>query len=214
VARYVEARGGRAALAAVRTVRMTGHATEGPGRQAVVRREIARPGRIRTEFEFQGTTGVYAWDGSSGWRVSPLDGRFEPEPLPADEASVTAEQADIDGPLVDWKAKGYALALVGTDTLPSGPAHHLKLTPKSGAARELWLDASSGQLVRTLTKRRLRGHEVALQTDFGDYRETSGVRFARSIEAGAAGRPRRLKIVVDSVETNVALDPARFSMPR
>ena len=137
VARHVAARGGREALASVRTLRMTGRATEGPGREAIVRREIARPGRIRTEFEFQGTTSVYAWDGSAGWRVSPLDGRFEPEPLPAEEAAVAAEQADMDGPLVDWKAKGHRVELVGTDTLPDGRAHHLKVTLKSGGVRDV-----------------------------------------------------------------------------
>ena len=78
VARHVAARGGREALAAVRTLRMTGRATAGPGRQAIVRREIARPGRIRTEFVFQGTTGVYAWDGSAGWRVSPWTAASSP----------------------------------------------------------------------------------------------------------------------------------------
>jgi hypothetical protein len=213
VARHVEARGGRAALAAIRTVRMSGHASDGPGRQALVRREIARPGRIRTEFEFQGTTGVYAWDGATGWRVSPLDGALEPQPLAREEAVLAAEQADLD-PLVDWRAKGGSLALAGTDALSGGDAHHLRLTLKSGAVRELWLDAKSGQLVRTLSRRRLRGHEVLLETLFGDYRATDGVFFARSIDVGVPGRPRRLKIVVESVETNVVLDAARFRMPR
>jgi len=214
VTRHVAARGGRDALAAIRTLRMAGRAVAGSGRRALVRREIARPGRIRTEFVFQGTTGVYAWDGSAGWRVSPLDGGFEPEALPADEAAVTAEQADIDGPLVDWKAKGHALKLVGTDTLPGGPTHHLELRLQSGSVRELWLDKGSGLVVRTASARKLRGHDVALETDFGDYRETAGVRFARSIETGLRGRPRRLRIVVDSVEANVPLDDARFRMPR
>ena len=135
VARHVAARGGREALAAVRAVRMTGRATAGPGRQAIVRREIARPGRIRTEFEFQGTTGVWAWDGSAGWRVSPLDGGLEAEALPAEEAASLAEQADLEGPLVDWKAKGHAVEVVGPATLPGGLAHRLKVTPKSGAPR-------------------------------------------------------------------------------
>jgi hypothetical protein len=214
VARHVEARGGRAALAALRSVRMSGRAIGPNGREAVVRREIARPGRIRTEFVFQGTTGVYAWDGAAGWRVSPLDGGFEPEPLPDDEAAATAEQADLDGPLVDWKAKGGSLALVGTEALPGGEAHHLRLTPKPGAVRELWLDAKSGQLVRTLSTRKLRGHETSLETLLGDYRATGGVYFPRSIEIGVAGRPQRLRISVDSVETNVALDATRFRMPR
>src|SRR5262245_63274099 len=126
VARHVAARGGRAALSAVKTLRMTGRAVAGPGREALVRREIARPGRIRTEFEFQGTTGVYVWDGTKGWQVSPLDGRFEPEPLSAEAAALSAEQADFEGPLVDWKAKGHKIALVGSAALPGGKAHELE----------------------------------------------------------------------------------------
>jgi hypothetical protein len=214
VVRHVAARGGRAALASVRTVRLTGRAAEGSGREAIVRREIARPGRIRTEFEFQGTTGVYAWDGAAGWRVSPLDGRFDPEPLPAEEAAIAAEQADIDGPLVDWRAKGNRVELVGTDTVRGGRAHHLKVVLKSGAEREVWVDAATGLVVKTVSTRVWRGRAVSLETTFGDYRETGGVEFARSIETGAPGHPRRLHITVESVEVNPALDDARFRMPR
>ena len=214
VARHVAARGGREALASVHTLRMSGRATEGPGREAIVRREIARPGRIRTEFEFQGTTGVYAWDGSAGWRVSPLDGRFEPEALSAAEATIAAEQADIDGPLVDWKTKGNRVELVGTDTLPGGRAHHLKVVLKSGAEREVWADAATGLVVKTISMRVWRGREVSLETTFGDYRETGGVTFPRSIETGVPGHPRRLHIAVESVEVNPTVDEARFRMPR
>jgi hypothetical protein len=213
VARHVAARGGREALAAVRTLRMTGRAPAGPGRQAIVRREIARPGRIRTEFVFQGTTGVYAWDGSAGWRVSPLDGSLEPEPLAAEDAALAAEHADIDGPLVDGKAKGHAVELVGKEALPGGPAHRLKVTLRSGAVRHVWVDAATGLVVRILASRTVRGHELALETTFGDYRETGGVLFAHAIEAGVRDRPRRLRIVVETVEVNPALDEARFRMP-
>jgi hypothetical protein len=193
---------------------MSGRATEGPGREAIVRREIARPGRIRTEFEFQGTTGVYAWDGSAGWRVSPLDGRFEPEPLPAEEAAIAAEQADIDGPLVDWKPKGHRVELVGTEALPGGRAHHLKVVLKSGGERDVWVDATTGLVVKTVSTRIWRGREVPIELTFADYRESGGVTFPRSLETGVPGRPRRLHIVVESVEVNPVLDDARFRMPR
>jgi hypothetical protein len=214
VAGHVAARGGREALAAVRTLRMTGRALAGPGREAIVRREIARPDRIRTEFVFQGTTGVYAWDGGAGWRVSPLDGSLEVEALPAEDAASAAELADIDGPLVDWKAKGHTLELAGSTMLPGGAAHELKLTLKSGGVRRVWVDATTSLVVRLESTRRLRGHEVALETVFGDYRETGGVAFARTIETGVRGRPRRLRIVVESVEVNPVLDDSRFRMPR
>jgi outer membrane lipoprotein-sorting protein len=214
VAQHVAARGGREALAALRTVRMTGHANEGPGRDAIVRREIARPGRIRTELVFQGTTGIYAWDGTAGWRVSPLDGSLEAQVIPADEAQGTAEQADIEGPLVDWKAKGHRLELVGTSTLPGGPAHELKLTLKSGAERRVFVDAATGYVVRMESTRRVRGHDLVQETVFGDYRKVGGIAFAHSIETGVRGRPRRLRITVESVEINPRLDDSRFKMPR
>jgi hypothetical protein len=214
VARHLEARGGREALAAVRTLRMTGHATAGPGLEAIVRREMARPGRIRTEFVFQGTTGVYAWDGAAGWRVSPLDGGFEPEALPAEEAALAAEQADIEGPLVDWRAKGHTVELVGSPAPPGGAGYELEVTMKSGAVRHVWLDAATCLVARTEWTGRLRGREVTVETVFRDYRETGGVLFARSIETGIRGGPRRLRIVVDEVEMNPALDDARFRVPR
>jgi hypothetical protein len=214
VARHVAARGGREALAALRTLRMAGRASAGPGRQALVRREIARPGRIRTEFVFQGTTGVYVWDGSAGWRVSPLDGGMEPEPLPEEAAALSAEQADFEGPLVDWKAKGHVVELVGNAALSGGAAHELKVTLASGVVRRIWVDAASGLVVKTASTRSVKGYELEFETLYGDYRETGGVRFARLIEIGVRGRPQRLRIVVESVETNVALDDARFQMPR
>lgn len=214
VAKHLAARGGLKAIAAVKTLRMSGHATAGPGREAIVRREIARPGKIRTEFVFQGTTGIYAFDGKQGWRVSPLDGSLDAEPLPDDEAAASAEQADIEGPLVDWKAKGHKIERVGTASLPGGPAHELRVTLKSGAVRRVFVDEATGFIVRMESTRRVRGHDVALETDFGDYRKTDGVAFPHSIEGSARGRPNRLRIVVDSVEVNPKLDDSRFQMPR
>jgi hypothetical protein len=114
---------------------------------------------------------------------------------------------------VDWKAKGHRVELVGRDGLPAGAAHHLKVTLKSGVVRDLWVDATSGLVVKSASTRKVRAHEMQFETVYADYRETGGVRFARSIEAGVAGRPQRLRIVVDTVECNPALDEARFRKP-
>jgi hypothetical protein len=104
--------------------------------------------------------------------------------------------------------------LVGTEALPGGRAHRLKLTLKTGVVRHVWVDAATGLVVRTVSTRTLRGRELALETAFLDYRETGGIAFARSIATGVQGRPPRLRIVVETVEVNAALDDARFRMPR
>jgi len=60
----------------------------------------------------------------------------------------------------------------------------------------------------------VRGHETAFEVVYGDYRETGGVRFARAIEIGVRDRPQRLRIAVETVELNPALDGSRFAAPR
>jgi hypothetical protein len=85
---------------------------------------------------------------------------------------------------------------------------------KSGAVRQVFVDSGTGLIVKTVTKRKVRGHDLEMETTFADYRETGGVRFPRTIEAGVKGRPRRLRIVVDEVEVNPPLDDARFAAPR
>ena len=88
IARHVEARGGMERLEAIESIRMTGRAIAGPGRQALVTREVRPPGRIRTEFVSQGVTAVYACDGSRCWFVDPLSGVFDAELMSAADTSI------------------------------------------------------------------------------------------------------------------------------
>jgi hypothetical protein len=213
IARHIAARGGAAKIKALQSVRMSGRAIAGPGRVALVTREVKRPGRIRMEFVLQGVTAVYAWDGERGWQVSPLDGSLGPEPLSSENTELALEQSDIEGPLVDWKAKGHQVDLVGREKLQDREAFKLKVTLKSGSVRYEYLDARSCLLVRAESTRALRGQKLELETTFGDYKDVAGLLFPHSIESGARGRPRRLSVIVEKIEINPALDDARFRIP-
>jgi hypothetical protein len=213
VARHIAARGGLARLKALQSVRMTGTARLGTGVPALVTREVKRPSRLRMEFASQGMTGVYVWDGEHGFQVSPQDGSLDPMPLSPENAELAVEQCDIEGPLVDWKAKGHQVELVGRYKVAGRDQYKLKITLKSGAVRYHYIDARSYLLVRTETKRVMRGHELEVETTFDDYRAVGGLRFPYRIESGAHGRPRKLQIKVTSIELNPALEDARFHVP-
>jgi hypothetical protein len=176
-------------------------------------REVKRPNRIRVEFTVQGVTGVYAWDGERGWRVSPFDEALEPQPMPPEGTRSAAEWSDIGGPLVDGKAKGHRVELAGRVPLEGGEAWKLKVTSKDGDVRYLYLDARTFLHVRTEATRRVGGRPIEMETTFGDYRETAGVLFPHAVEIGVKGRPARLRILVQKVEVNPVLDDARFRMP-
>ena len=214
IARHLEARGGRERLEAIETLRASGRAMAGPGRQALVTREVRAPGRIRTEFTSQGVTAVYACDGVQCWYVDPFSDVFEAKLMPAADASLAMEQADIVGPLVDWQAKGHSVELLGTETIDGRQAYKLEVTLSGGGVQIDYLDAESALLVRRESTRTLRGQTFEVETTFGDFRAVDGVLFPHSVRSGAKGRPDVLEILVEEAALDVPLDDARFEIPR
>jgi len=210
VARHLAARGGAERWQAVRSLRMTGRAVAGPGREVLVSREILRPARIRTEFTSQGVTDVYASDGEHGWYASPSTGVFDVQRMSPEDVRQAAEQADLEGPFVGWRSKGHRVELIGKDTVDGREAYQLRTTLAGGHVRVDFIDAQTFLIIRTDTTRRGRGQTLQLETTFGDYRESGGLLFPHSIVSTAKGRPQALEIVVDTVEVNPAIDETRF----
>ena len=210
VARHVKARGGLDRLHGLQSLRQTGTVTASGGRQALVSREVKRPGKIRFEFTVQGVTAVSICDGERGWQISPLEGEMAPTALSDEVVREAMEQADLEGPLVDWKAKGSQLELVGRQALGDREVYRLKLTLESGAVQDLYLDAKSYLVVCTDSTRTIKGWPVRIRTVFADYRKTKGIPFPHRVETMASERPGRLLIEVDEVEVNPALPDSLF----
>jgi len=213
IARHLEARGGIERLEAIETVRMTGRAIAGPGRQALVTREVQPPGRIRTEFLSQGVTAVFACDGSRCWFTDPMAGVFGAELMSTADASLSMEQADIAGPLLDWKEKGHSVELLGEVALDGGKAFKLVVTLSGGGVRTDYLDSETALLVRRETTRTFGERVIEVRATFSDFRSVDGVVFPHAVETGAIGEDDYLQIVVETAELNVPLDDERFELP-
>jgi hypothetical protein len=144
--------------------------------------------------------------------MSPFDGDVGPSPLPDAAVVEAAEQADIEGPLVDWKGKGHQVELAGKEVVNGREAWKVRITLKSGAVRNEYIDAQTFNRVKTESTRTVRGVPVELTTTFSDYRKTGGLLFPHAIEVAARGRPQHLRIVVEKVEINPKLDADLFAM--
>jgi len=155
---------------------------------------------------------VFVSDGRHGWRMSPFEGDEAPTPLPAEVVQEAAEQGDIEGPLVDYKAKGHQVELAGRESVGGREAYRLKLTLKSGSVRTEYLDVKTFQRLRTDSTRQVRGRAVQIQTTYGDYKKVRGILFPRLIEVEASGRPQKLRVVVGPIEVNPPLGDDRFEL--
>ncbi|HMD99938.1 MAG TPA: hypothetical protein VKM93_21745 [Terriglobia bacterium] len=213
IAKNVQARGGMDKLKSVQSLRVTGKMTMGPGMEAPFTMEQKRPMRLRLEFTVQGLTGVQAYDGTSGWQIMPFMGKKDPEVMTADDVKDVEEQADIDGPLVDYQTKGHKVELLGKDKIEGTDAYKLKVTLKNGDVETVYLDADSYLEIKDEGQRTVRGNVVETETALGDYKEVDGLTFPFSIESGIKGTEQKQKITIDKVELNAPVDEARFKMP-
>lgn len=214
VAKNTEAKGGAAALQALQSLRLTGKMLVNDGQlEFGYIQTRKRPGEVRTEYALQGMTAVNAYDGKEGWKISPFQGRKDPEKMTSDDTKSLVEESEIDGPLIDWKAKGSTIEYLDTEDVDGTLAHKLKVARKNGDVTFVYLDPEHFLEIRTLTQRVEQGAQVEVETDWGDYEKIGGVFIPFSIESGPKGSSSKQKIVIEKAEPNVAVDDAIFSFP-
>ena len=216
LARHLDALGGAAKLHALRSLRLTGIVRFGDGDFTIeAQYGVAqkRPGSVRNEVSFQGLTGVDAYDGEGAWTTEPWDGRRDAFRRSADEAKPMAQQADIEGPLVDWRAKGHRVDYLGTEEIDGTRALKLRVTLKDGDVEYRYLDPDAFLEIRIVTVGHVRGTERVTETDLGDYEQVAGVWIPFSYESGRRGAPRHARFTIEKAEANVDLDDALFRMP-
>jgi hypothetical protein len=215
VARNIEARGGIAALDAMKSLKIQGKLIVQDGQfELQFVQTVRRPASIRSEATIQGLTQVQAFDGTTGWQINPFQGRKDPERLSTDDIKSLAETvADFDGALVNWQKKGNKLEYLGTEDIDGTQAHKIKLTRPSGDTEYVYLDPDHFLEIRLLSQRTEHGVRVETETDLGDYEKVSGVLIPFSIESGLKGSSDRQKLVVDKAEINAKTDDVWFAFP-
>ncbi len=212
IAKNIQAHGGLEKLKSVRTIRTTGKFSQGSFRAGFLQ-ENKRPDMVREEAIIQGLAQIQAYDGKIGWQVSPFGGRKDAELLSQDDLKSLQIDADIDGPLVDYKEKGHKAELVGHDSVEGTDCYKVRLTLKNGDVRYYFLDADSFLEIKMENQTSIRGAVQFSETYYGDYEQVNGLYFAFAFEGGPKGSPERTKYTVEKIELNIPLDDSLFKMP-
>jgi hypothetical protein len=186
---------------------------------------MERPRKVRFEIQFKGQTAFQTYDGANGWKVRPYLNRLEVEQFTSDELKASSQQSDLDGPLVDYVAKGTRIVLEGTEKVDGRDAYKLKLTMKDGHSIHEWIDAQTFLETKIEGQpRRLDGIEHPVEVYFSDYRPVNGLQIPYVLETrvlpvtyAASGAGNSVipveKIILDRVEVNPRLDTSLFAKP-
>lgn len=238
VEKNVAARGGLSAWRAVKTLEMKGKLDAGGNNRPTLSvpgvkkgaqlppprpteqvqlpflMDLERGRKMRLEIEFNGQTAIQVYNGTQGWKLRPFLNRHQVENFTPDELKAQASEADLDGYLIDYPAKGEKVELEGVEQVEGRDAYNLKVTDSAGS-RHIWVDAASFLEVKMEGEpRRLDGkyHPVAIY--LRDYRRVDGLMMPYVLETAVEGMKDREKIQIESIVSNPKLDASRFAMPR
>jgi outer membrane lipoprotein-sorting protein len=213
VAKNVAARGGADKIKALQTLKVTGTMTAGNGMQLPLTIFVKRPGLIRTEMSLQGTPIVQAFDGKTAWGINPMMGSTEPKQSTEAESGPVRRSAAtfLDGPLMDYKAKGNKVEYAGKEDVNGSPAYKLKVTMGTQDV-DVYIDAKNYLEVRSTAKVNAMGQEMTVDTYPSDYKPEGGVLIAHTTESKMNGTPM-MKMSLDKIEVNAPMDDSVFKMP-
>lgn len=217
VSKNIEARGGIDAIRAIQSIKASGRMNFSGGDFSIDLGFVSmneRDAKVRSEASIQGLTQVTAYDGKEAWTINPFQGRRDPERMSAEDAKGLEVQADIDGPLVDWKQKGHQVEYLGTEDMDGTEAHKLKVTLKNGDIQYRYLDPDYFLEILVVNQSRRRGVETEIETEMGNYEKVGGVYMPFAMESGPKGGQRGQKILIEKAEANVDLDDALFAYPQ
>jgi hypothetical protein len=211
VQKNIEARGGAARLKAISTLRIVRtYGTFGANIPVTITRK--RDGLHRTDQALPGRpTVIRGLDTAGAWES--INGKVTRRPADQ-EAELRELDADFDGFLVDYKAKGHAVEYVGRERTGGIDTYRLKVTLKSGAVRHVWLDASTYLERRHEGTMSMPDGKVPVIITFSEWKDVEGVKFPFAIdEERNSFPPQTFAIYTERVEINPVVDDAIFAMP-
>jgi hypothetical protein len=187
--------------------------------------ELQRGRKQRFELLFKGKKALQVYDGNNGWKLRPYLNRMEIEPFTADELKASSMQAELDGHLIDYAAKGSQVELDGVEKVEDRDAYKLKLTLKDGQSLHVWVDAQT--FLETKIEglpRRLDGLEHPVEVYCRDYRPVNGLQIPFVLEtkvlavnnSGTKSKNTPVqveKIFIERVVVNPKLDASVFAKP-
>jgi len=173
--------------------------------------ELKRPNKERVELQFRGKTAIQVFDGTEGWKLRPFLGRDDAEPFTVTELKEAGEQSELDGPLMDYVAKGTQIALEGTETIEGRDCYRLKLTMRNANVSRVWIDVDTFLDVKVGAAPRLvDGRMRHVETYFRDYRKVDGLLVPFLVETAVEGIKQRHRMSFTQVRANPPLDDALF----
>jgi outer membrane lipoprotein-sorting protein len=208
VAKHILTKGGAEKWKTIQSQRMTGVASA-QGFELAMTVYGKRPNLSRQELKLEVpgqpvVTIVTLFDGTKAWMINPTSGSDAPQEAPQPETATAKVQADFDGPLLDYKAKGFTVELLAPLAVGGKQAHHLRVSRADVPTQHYYLDPESFVELKITVE-----GPNASDSELSDYRAVEGIMVPHAVKILQNGVVQAdLRIL--KVEFNVPMEDALF----
>ena len=219
VAKYLEVTGGAAKWAELKSVKMTAKGKQGGMEFPIVSLQKA-PNLSKQTISIQGKEIVgSAFDGKETWKTNYMT--MKAEKGEKEDSENAAKSLDFPDPFLNYKEKGYTVALEGEEKVEGTDCYKVKLTKKpikvDGKEEEdfsyYFFDKENGVVImnRSVGKKG-PAKDIAIETLMSDYQEVNGLFFPFTISQKANGQVL-FSMVMEKLEMNIPIDNKEFAFP-
>jgi len=205
IQKNITARGGMDNVKKISSVKMSG-SINANGQDIDVVMTILNNKGMRQDITIAGMANYTIITPAGGWNYFPVGGQTKPEAMTADDVKQAVDQLELQGPLVDYAAKGHKVEYVGKDQVEGTDCYKLKVTHKSGMEETVYIDASNYYLIRAVDKVKVNGKEQEATINYSNFQKLpEGIMFPMTVGSGQGD------VTFKSVEMNKPVDEKIFT---
>ncbi|MEO6916328.1 MAG: hypothetical protein ABI151_12325 [Chitinophagaceae bacterium] len=171
VNKHLEAVGGKAKIAEIKSLRMESN-FEIMGNTAPSITSIVNGKGFRNEMEFGGQKIIQVVTDKSGWMINPMTGAAAATVLPDEQYKSVKDQIFIGGPLYNYVEKGNKVELVGKEDVKGVSTFKLKVTTPDNAVYIYNIDTQKYMILKRAVTGEVEGAKFETNTYYSDYRKT------------------------------------------
>jgi len=209
IQKYTKAMGGLAAFNAFKSMKMTGSvSTQGMDLPLTV--QIINGKAVRNDVEAMGKSIINSYKDGKGWKINPFMGIETATDMSPEELIDFKAQSMIANQLMDYKARGHKVELLGQEDIEGIKTYKIKLTTKDdNKVTTYFISANDNVMIKSISTRELQGQEMEIETFFSDVKDFNGVKFPMTRNQKIQGQTFQ-EIKMATIEFNVTIDEKIF----
>ncbi len=164
---------------------------------------------MRTDVEVMGQTVTNSYKDGKGWKINAFAGATTATDVTGTELNDFKTQSLLSSQLMDYKARGYKVELMGQEDVDGKKDYKIKLTAEDNKTTIYYIDVATSMLIKSVGTKNMMGQDMELETYYSDIKDFGNLKFSMSRVQKSSGQVIQ-EIHFDKLELDVAVDEKIF----